>query len=116
MASSIDSATATVLQLRVYIIKNTLKLGVYAYLLTKRIIIIMSSFYTVLLSHRSERCGLRKHENIIVLILHVWKLALESRFEVGGTLETLMASTEVLAVPLCFLQPSYQGLKVPAGL
>lgn len=56
------------------------------------------------------------HKNIIVLILHVQNLALESWLEAGGILETLMASSAVLAVPLCFLPPASRGLKVPAGL
>lgn len=53
----------------------------------------MSSFYIVLLTHGSERCALQKQENIIVLILRVWKLALESWFEARVTLEMLMTSS-----------------------
>lgn len=71
MASSVENATAIALPLQVFIMKSNVKLDVYAYVLTKRIIIIMSSFYIVLLSHRSERCALQDQENIIVLILHV---------------------------------------------
>lgn len=71
MASSVETATAIALPLQVFIMKSNVKLDVYVYVLTKRIIIIMSSFYIVLLSHRSERCALQDQENIIVLISHV---------------------------------------------
>jgi len=71
MASSVEIATAVALPLQVFIIKSNLKLDVYACILTKRIIIITSSFCIVLLTHGSERRALQKQKNVIALILHV---------------------------------------------
>lgn len=87
-ASSVETATAIALPLQEFIIKNNLKLDVDICVLTKRIIIITSSFYIVLLTHRSERCALQKQENIIVLILDIEKQAWKNWFKAGSTRKT----------------------------
>lgn len=97
MASSVETTIAIALPLQVFIIKNSLKLAAHACVLRKRIIIIMRRFYIILLTNRSERCALQKQEHSIVLILYIQKLTLESWFDAGGTLETLMASTALFS-------------------